>query len=120
MAGKGGADIPGTLPQYLCLRCLQVPARRLPSCLLSCLRVPFECVGPELVRETMFIYELVSLTTLGWAGVASSFVRYTGGAAARRAPGCSILTLKLSRACARSRPGGRLRKSLQCPVAAHY
>ena len=45
--------------------------------------------------ETMFIYELVSLTTLGWAGVASSFARYTGGAAARRAPGCSILTLKL-------------------------
>ena len=43
----------------------------------------------------MFIYELVSLTTLGWAGVASSFVRYAGGAAASRAPGCSILTLKL-------------------------
>ena len=33
----------------------------------------------------MFIYELVSLTTLGWAGVASSSARYLGDAAARRA-----------------------------------
>ena len=51
MAGKGGADIPRTLPQYQCLRCLQVPAKCLPFCLLPRLRVPFECVGPELVRE---------------------------------------------------------------------
>ena len=87
MAGKGGADIPRTLPQYLCLRCLQVPARCLPSCLLSCLRVPFECVGPELVRETMFIYELVSLTTLGWAGVASSVDWHSGGACRARGAG---------------------------------
>ena len=35
--------------------------------------------------DTLFIYELVSLTTLGWAGVASSFVQYAGGAAARSA-----------------------------------
>ena len=28
----------------------------------------FLSIGPELVRETMFIYELVSLATLGWVG----------------------------------------------------